>query len=259
MTKFGVKVLLAGLGFSYFLDFVPNGVKRISYAASFGLDRYEGSKEDVKVVSNLLERFHLITTREKSGVTICKELFKANAHCVLDPVLLSSNVFKGLVAKNTSGSFVTQYLLDPSSKKLTFLKRVSEHFRLPVKINYKQSNKPIGLSSLFLERSEQTFPPVSSWLSGIAHSQLIVTDSFHGVAFSILFQKQFVCVFNKARGKTRMSNLLELLGLEHVGIDENDLEALDVTNLTPIDYDKVLPKLESLREHSLELLLNSLK
>ncbi|MEM6894832.1 MAG: polysaccharide pyruvyl transferase family protein [Bacteroidota bacterium] len=253
------KSFTGGLGYSYFLDFVPEGVKRISYAASFGLDRYEGNEEDVKVIRELLKRFDLITTREMSGVEVCKNLFDADAHCVLDPVLLNSAVFNDLMGENASGGFVTQYLLDPSPKKLAFLKRASEHLKLPIKINYKQSGKPIGISSLFLERSKQTFPPVSSWLSGIAHSQLIVTDSFHGVAFSILFQKQFVCVFNKARGKTRMSNLLGLLGLEHVGIDENDLQNLDVTQLKPIDYAEVSPKLEKLREHSLGLLLNALK
>ncbi|MEL6305754.1 MAG: hypothetical protein AAFQ20_13315 [Bacteroidota bacterium] len=55
-----------------------------------------------------------------------------------------------------------------------------------------------------------------------------------------------------------MSNLLGLLGLEHIGVDENDLANLDVTRLKPIDYTEVLPRLQELREHSLGLLMRTL-
>ncbi|GLU43208.1 polysaccharide pyruvyl transferase family protein [Allomuricauda sp. NBRC 101325] len=247
-----------GLGYSYFLDFVPNGTKKVSYAASFGLDHYEGSPNDIKIVSELLKDFDLITTREQSGVEICEKTFKVKADFVLDPVLLSDSIFEKFIDRSNQNTFVTQYLLDPTDQKVSFVKNVSKYFDIPTKINYKQSNKPITLFNSIFKRSEETFPKVEDWINGIANSTFVVTDSFHGVAFSILFKKQFVCIINEKRGKTRMSNLLGILGLNHVGVSEKDLDTLKVNDITEIDYEIVNEKLSELRKKSLDYLLSIL-
>lgn len=248
-----------GLGYTYFLNFVPKGVKRIAYAASFGLDYYEGDESDVAVVAKELKKFDLITNREKSGVEICESLFGAKSHCVLDPVLLCDAVFDNFLGQTTNGNFVVQYLLDSTSDKLSLVKRIAERLGKDIYINYRKSNRKITFLSWFRDKEKEMFPSVGSWIRGLKSANFVVTDSFHGVAFSILFQKQFICIVNKKRGSTRMLGLLEQLGLENRAVSEEEISDIDPQAYDEIRYnDVVTPKLDLLRKKSKELLLNSL-
>ena len=60
-----------------------------------------------------------------------------------------------------------------------------------------------------------SLPPVEDWLNGIRKADYVLTDSFHGTVFSIIFHKQFVCLGNKDRGNSRFESLLEMAGLEN--------------------------------------------
>ena len=73
----------------YFFDFVNNDKKKIAYAASFGVDHWEGDEKLTKKIKPLIKKFNYISVREESGINICEKIFEIdNAVCVLDPTLI---------------------------------------------------------------------------------------------------------------------------------------------------------------------------
>jgi hypothetical protein len=98
---------------------------------------------------------------------------------------------------------------------------------------------------------------VEGWLAAIHEASFVVTDSFHGTAFSILFNKPFMAYGNPKRGLARFASLLKMFGLEDrlaVRPDEIDVERM----LEPIDWDAVNERLEKLRADSRRFLLSAL-
>lgn len=248
-----------GLGYSYFLDFAPNNTKKISYGASFGLDYYEGTKNDIKIIKEFLKSFSLITVRERSGVKICKETFETNAHLVLDPVLLSPRVdynFKHNI--KIRNNFITQYLLDASNKKVDLVKNIANSLNKEVILNYKKNSGRISVANILFNRKEERFPEISEWVNNIKNADLVITDSFHGVAFSILFNKDFICIYNEKRGKTRMQNILNIFNLNHRALSESEIENFSLDSLKAINYNEVNNILEKQKEFSLKLLFDNL-
>lgn len=247
-----------GLGHSYFLDFAPKHVKKISYAASFGLDYYQGDQNDINVIKNCLKSFDLVTLRENSGVKICKELFEIEGKMVLDPVFLSStdsyNFNKTNNSQNKTKGFITQYLLDATEKKKNLSNLVAKNFNKKIVQNYKENTKKLSIYNLIFDRKKERFPKIEDWINNIQNSEFVITDSFHGVALSILFNKQFICIFNEKRGKTRMQNLMKIFNLEHRAISENEIDDFQIDNYKPIDYDKVNTILETEKSFALNLL-----
>ena len=99
---------------------------------------------------------------------------------------------------------------------------------------------------------------VEEWIRNFSEAEFIVTDSFHGTVFSILFNKPFFSVINLKRGATRFQSLLGAFGLEDRLLDSyNDLQNKDV--LKQIDWEHVNNKLERKRDESLLFLTTSLQ
>ena len=99
-------------------------------------------------------------------------------------------------------------------------------------------------------------PTVYQWLANIANSQFVITDSFHGTVFSIIFNKPFICLNNSERGSARFESLLGNLGLMDRLVDLDKIEydgILDLLN-KKIDYTKVESELDKLRIESLKYL-----
>jgi hypothetical protein len=200
---------------TYFLDFVPEEKKKIAYAASFGKDYWEGGKESIDRVKNLLNNFDLITVREDSGVNICNETFGIeNVHHVLDPSFLPDVSFYEEMIKNQEFNEKTElfnYVLDPTEKSDELVKNIVQQQNLNVhKIYLKESN--------FTKNDSL----IAKWLAHFYYADFVVTDSFHGMVFSIIFNKQFLVVGNQKRGLTRFSSLLKLLKLEDRLLLENE-------------------------------------
>lgn len=236
---------------SYFLDFVDgNKTKKIAYAASFGKDYWEG-KHDSEEISKLLQDFTAISTREKSGIDICKETFNYDkAIHVLDPTLLISKKFyeDEIISKydvsNISKGGLTTYVLDEAEDKKEIIEFVQKNSGLKSVHHLKGFNT-----------SKTTFT-VPQWVASFANADAVVTDSFHGMVFSIIFEKEFVVIGNHSRGLDRFVSLLGLLGLqERLVFDVKDLEGKE---LEKIDYSRVNAILENEKQKSLEFLMGAL-
>ena len=250
-----------GLGFNFFLDFVPDQVSKISYAASFGSDEFEGDKETVIKVRHLLARFKAISVREDSGITLCKNLFNSDAIHVLDPtLLLMPDDYEKLISKakiNAGEKFIVRYLLDPTPEKIKITEQIAFNNKSAIKNIYKESESEFSLKNHRWSLSKFIYPSIALWISGIKNAEFVVTDSFHGVAFSILFNKQFVCIANPERGLSRMTSLLKQFELmDRLIIDTNKEQ--DFKKLPSIDYHRVNQVLEKERKKSLNFLEQNL-
>ncbi|MEA1988042.1 MAG: polysaccharide pyruvyl transferase family protein [Pseudomonadota bacterium] len=213
---------------SYFLDFVENPkVKRIAYAASFGKDHWEGQGDET-VINRLLQSFNSVSTREASGAKVCRETFGYNyAEHVLDPTLLHDANFylKEVIGdndiENIKRTAMVTYVLDEALEKKKIIDSVKTKINLSNILHLKGFN------------ADKELFTVPQWLAAFAFSNFIITDSFHGMVFSILFEKNFIVIANHDRGLDRFISLLTLLGLEdrlvtkHTDIEDLSLEAID--------------------------------
>ena len=200
-----------------FLDFTKNwiNVKRIAYAASFGVDNWEFTKEQTEECKKLVRKFDLVSVREDTAVNLCKEHLGIVATHVLDPtLLLSADDYQKLIGelKISDTSYMFSYLLDESEEKINILNDVSNKLNLPVKkIKLEKDISKISMSRL----KSLKYPSIQEWLASFAQADFVVTDSFHGTVFSIIFNKPFVVLPNKGRGVARFESLLKAVGLEN--------------------------------------------
>lgn len=238
---------------TYFLSFVSKDTKRISYAASFGLDYWEESKtsELTLNIKKELQKFDAISVREKSGVNICHDVFDVEATHVLDPTLLVDYSFYENILSNLSSQDnekIVYYKLDLNEEFLEFVSSIASKLKCDAQNIYYHE-----------EMNKKNFTDVPEWLSKIKNSQLVVTDSFHCVCFSIIFKKQFICIANKRRGIERLQSLLGELGLTDRICFDYSAETIHSFTTKTIDYTEIDCKINRLRTLSSEFLLNSLK
>lgn len=236
---------LAGLDF--FLDFLKDSpIKRLSYAASFGKDTWQGTEDDTIKVKNLLQKFNAISVREDSGVCLCNNLFDVESSHVLDPtLLLTADDYNLLLSKPKSRQELVTYILDSTEEKRNTVSEIARQ------CNLKEVN-------LYPSRSFTFYKSVYTWLEKIRDAHYVVVDSFHGMVFCILFHKQFAVFANSKRGLTRFTSLLGMLGLiERMTTVFGKEEVLKILK-QPIDYVSVESMLATHRKKSLGFLENNL-
>ena len=237
---------------TYFLSFTKAiNVQRIAYAASFGTDDLnEYSKMDMKIASESIRLFDAISVREESGVHLCRDYFKIDAVHVLDPtMLLSKDDYLKLIEgedSSCSADVLLTYILDRVQEKNEIINKIGNALHLT-----SYENGPVKYFSNIIENnvSECIFPSVSRWLAGFRDAQFVVTDSFHGTVFSIIFNKPFVAILNSERGASRFISLLSILGLENRLISTGG--EVSEEHLRPIDYTEVNRILDDWKRQSI--------
>lgn len=237
----------------YFLDFADNNQILVSYAASFGNSSWEGDKTSSEIVNNLLERFDAISVREMDGVSICKDLgVTKDVHHVLDPVFLNKreyyiDLIQESDIKLKKGLF--NYILDRNSSKNILINKIADTLSLEI-------------SSITLDETgenNKSRASMSTWISNFYNADFIVTDSFHGTLFSIIFRKNFLVVGNEKRGLARFESILKCLDLENrLIVDFSNYEEVENIIVTSIDYKAVDDKLALLKNQSKNFLNNAL-
>lgn len=236
-----------------FFDFARDwNVKRISYAASFGSEEWKYSEEETTACRQLAMKFNLVTVREDSAVNLCSKHLGINAKHVLDPtMLLEKEDYLKLVykseAKKSAGNMLV-YLLDSSSERMTFAREVGQTKGFtPFYVFSRVADNTLSLQ-------DRIQPSVEQWLRGFMDAKMVVTDSFHACAFSIIFNVPFVVISHIGGGLTRIYSLLKMFELEHCLV--KNLE--QITCMPDIDWDKVNNLRASKKEECITLLYNSL-
>ena len=226
------------------LDFVNKGTKRISYAASFGTSVWR-IDQNAGMAAMFLRRFDAISVREKSGVRVVRDLCgRSDAKWLLDPTLLHvAQFYLGIASQRKyTEPYICSYILDEWSDDATIerlLKRVKKMCGISI-VRTDRTNVAGLLSPICRYFNVETKIPVADWLSLIANSGFVVTNSFHGTVFSILFHKPFVTVLLKGSNSgmnERVVSLLQLLNLENrmVEADEQALSEDIVSGVIPWD------------------------
>lgn len=237
-----------------FLSFLGDAkIKRISYAASFGVDNCEYTKEQIDTCSSLLKKFDVVSVRESSGIKLCQECFGVKAVQMLDPtLLLSSDDYRSLIKKGKTepakGNMLV-YMLDRTKEKENLVDRIAkEKGLIPFWMSSEADDETLSLE-------QRIKMPVEQWLRGFDDAEFVLTDSFHGCIFSIIFRKQFLAIGNKERGLSRFLSLLTLFSLQDrliLSLDEYK------SNLSSIDYDQVQARLQFFQNKSFSFLKTSL-
>jgi hypothetical protein len=237
--------------FSFIKD--PNVIK-LSYAPSFGSDTWIYSPEQTKNCMKLISSFNAVSVREDLGVEFCKKYFDLNASFVLDPTfLLEVQDYFDLLGneKKLSKGNMFCYVLDNNPDKMKIIQDIAdEHALKPFQLDIID-----GYDSSPLEWRTKAY--VEDWIRAFYNAEFVVTDSFHGTVFSIIFNKPFFSLINYSRGGARFKSLLKLFNLEDRIISpENKTTPESFKN--QINWDSVNLILKERKEFSKEFLLQAL-
>lgn len=231
----------------YFLEFVTNA-KKIAYAPSFGANHISDMyKAQIKLY---LDTFSLITTREESGVEICKQL-GFNAYWVVDPtgLLTASDYSKIEETINIDKKYIFMYLLGHDTYvPLCDIKKFADKNEFSLIYRASQGRR---------DNLPKSYLTINQWIYAIHHAEYIITNSFHGCMFCVIFKKKFLYLplINKSKASNeRAFSLLNKLNL-YDRIYRGDFSKI----CDDIDYDKVNSILSPWVNQSKRILISSLE
>lgn len=212
---------------SYLLDFVDDCNKKGSYAASFGYATINDIPEQYhQDYASLLNDFTYVNIREKEGLDIFRRFVAQGKDCaqVIDPTfLISTEKWHSISKKPAESNYILLYCVNRYNELLEYAKSVAEKTGKKI-INIQDGNQQLpGV----INRESIS---VNEFLGYIENADLVLTNSFHGIAFSIIFRKEFVFdyVHKKVNSNSRVRSLTEVLSLQE-------------RELAKVDMDKVIP------------------
>lgn len=223
----------------YFLDFATPAQRRcsISYAASFGIDEWEGTPEETAECARLLQEFKAVSVRESSGIDICRNFMNTpNAHQMPDPtILLQRHDYESLIRRERTwapgDATLAAYVIDENGNRPQLLQETADGLGCHLQHLLPHAG--------FSRRRDRFAPTVGQWLRLIRDCDYFITDSFHGSVFAIIFNKPFVCLGNQGRGSARFETLLGTFGLQSRLLPSPTPEKIAELMHTPIDWESV--------------------
>lgn len=227
-----------------FLDFVGPENRRVAYATSFGNRGTSKFKpEFIAKHSENLKKFAAISVRESYAVDTARDVFGVEATQVVDPVfLLPTEDYEKLAQQATlkpSGDYLAVFFLDPTPEKRDAALAVADKLGLQkiVVIPNPDGGRKLARQLFSDDRCEvlgEDSP--ENFLYAYSKARYVVTDSFHGTAFSVIFGKPFSSIYNTHRGADRFKSLLTSLGFgESRRIFEDRIEET-ITNSPNVSF-----------------------
>ena len=232
---------------AFYLDFAPQGKIKASYAASFATDRMEESVRDI--TKERINKLDYIGVREISALNILEDLGIDNGIQVMDPVfLLSKETWLNMAYEvDKKQKYIFVYDFDGNELIKEIALKVAKKKSLKIYTVFKSD---------YSDKVIKGMGPID-FISYIKNAEFVISNSFHGTAFSIIFEKQFIVVNRKEEINTRMRDLLTILKIENRLINEN--YNFDLINKN-IDYTVVNRaiklKVKSSKEYSENIILN---
>lgn len=245
---------------TFFLSWLKSDIKCLGYAISYGKSNWTLSEKETVTYAEAAKRFIGLSMREKDGVRLTKEHFGLDSELVIDPTMLldKSDYLKlcGSVCLNQEMSLF-YYVLDQTEEKKKIISNCSEllgghAFEVMPKVRWFDPMKRCP-------KEDYVYPSIQEWISAFAKSSFVVTDSFHGVVFSILFNKPFIVLGNEYRGLSRIHSLLSMFELENRLIVNGDVALAGDIMSSPIDWDVVNKKREQWKGVSLTFIRKCLE
>jgi len=236
---------------AYFLNFGGGDVKRISYASSFGFSEWPAEINSLKkTILDCLSRFNAISIRETSGVQLLKKEFCIEAQIVVDPTMLLTS-YNDITGPITSNNKFYCYILNRTAEQLDFARKLGKEI----------GKKPVFLNNIMpVSGFTYMYPPsVKKWIQCIGGAECMVTDSFHGVVFSILYNRNFIVLTPNTKQVARLYDLMKILGLEDRFFTNPQMAWESKVWQKNVDWDAVNKKIKYLRNKSLDFLKNNLE
>lgn len=244
-----------GIDKSFYLDFAPIGCKRIAYSASIGMS--DIPINEIEEIKKLLNKYDSITVRETDACRILSKIGFNNVPVVLDPTLLMdksdwmdiSNQFKQIKTE----PFILVYSVEGKEQNELighYAKQISRKYKWKI---YEISNNSYRRRLKFADKHFLQVTP-EIFLQLMLKAEFVIISSFHGTAFSINFNKQFLTI-SPNRFNSRVDNILTLCGLKDRLITSS---SFDIDTLYPIDYDKVNKIINKERDFSQKMLTKML-
>lgn len=214
----------------YFLNFLPPYIYKVSYAASFGCDKCKFDKELSSFILNELSKFLGVSVREHAGLSILKKMGVRNGYVHIDPtMLLSCDDYNCLCSRIKCNKYaLTSYILDNTKVKEDIINCICRNYK---KVGCQGENF-FGIKIL-------KYDSIEEWLASFRDTMFVITDSFHGCVFSILYNKPFIAIANKERGLSRFETLLSKFKLEERLVFEDSQNVLEIIHsiyLKSIDW-----------------------
>lgn len=235
-----------GVDRGFFLQFVPKDKMKVSFVASFGksvLDSWE-----VEETKRYISEYSALSVRENTAVEILRDLGRDDAVQLIDPTLqLHRTEWMKLASKRLVKEpyLILMLLYNEDNGATECARKIADEKGLKlVKISW-ELNKPPMVDKLFTHRTPADF------LSLFAYADFVVTNSFHGTAFAINFERQFITV-PRSEYNTRIDSLLALTGLSKRLV--SDTENAICISTERIDYQKVELILECERKKAVDFL-----
>ena len=242
----------------YFLDFVHSNKKKVAYAPSLGVKKFEDRfiQDEIKV---LLDSFESLSVREEDGERLIYDLTKRAAKVVLDPtLLLTGQQWKDLCDlpdSDNSKPYLLAYFLGNNDEHWASVKATADALNLELRI--------IPVHKQDLKRAEciQEAVGPSEFLELINGAAYVCTDSFHGMNFSLLFHVPFTAYMRFSENdpknqNSRVEHLLNLTGMQNrIYHNQNEKALID----SVIDFDYCDAELAKRRQDSVSFLKNALE
>ena len=208
---------------AFYLDFAPQGAKRISYAASFATE--DVVEEYKPFVQKMLQNFDVISIRERCSLPLLSSLGRKDGVAVCDPVfLLNRDQWEELLPKGQKmkGRYLLVYDTEKSDKVKGIVQRIAKEKKLKI----------FNISGFRLGYVDKDF-----WISSplnfvqlIRDAEYVVSNSFHATAFSLIFEKDFCVVNRSEKINERMKSLLKDYHLDNrlaTSYSDSLLESID--------------------------------
>lgn len=248
--------------------FLPYSIsaKKIAYACSINNTDFTEKRCDEKL-KKWISDYDFISIREKSGANKVSTFLndEKTIYTVLDPTLLNAKDAFDAITNNRiiKGPYIFLYNVWSGMEAVKAAKEISEITGLPVYTAMMDSRiKQILCAEKQGIRVETRHTSPQDFLSLIRYSDLVVTDSFHGTTFSLIFEKKFVCInpkdeFGHLKNDERIVNILDITNLKERYISMDDIDDFDFHK--DIDYTVVTQKRMKEAEHCKELLIGAIE
>ena len=233
----------------FLLNYTGLNNKKIAISASFGVNKEEYLKEvDENTLDNIkiaLQSFDYISVRENAGQEICKDLFDINADYIIDPVFMLNKKNYAKLIDNAETieiqkEYIASYTFDKNEQNIKADNFISNKYNLPI---------------IELDKSGAS---IENWLKTVQNCKFLLTNSYHGMCFAIIFNKPFICTINGTAGSSRIDTIMKELGLNIKIL--NSIEDI-YTNYEPeyIDYDVVNQKITQLAKEGVDKIKSALE
>lgn len=252
---------------TYFLDFVSPLNKKIAYATSLGPE-YRGTEEERLISRHYLKQFDHISVRDEMAKEACEKLFDVQATEVCDPAFLPPmEAYEELISHahlEEKEPYILAYILDPTPEMGALLAKIAKEKNRKVVVILNE------LPHLFDANVEKLSLPENSrveikrevdlheWMWYYKNATAVVTDSFHGTIYSIIFKQPFITLSNARRGAARFISLLSPLDLESRLFQSVEELDRNMDLIDAMDYTQVYEKLEAIKAFSMDWLKNAI-